>query len=285
MTQELIKTKGDYLQPQNFEQAERYATMISKSSLCPDAFRNKPGDVLIAMAMGAEVGLSPMQALQNIAVIKGRPCIWGDAMVALVRVHKHCKAIRQWMTGSFADKNAESFCGITRKGQPEEIRSFSYAQALKAGLLAKPGSWTDYPERMLQWRATGWCCRDVFPDALRGLHIAEEVEDYIDITPPTNTVTLDERPLELKQTPISQQEPLDEAELQKHLDNINNALSRETLVIAFNDAQRFAKVNKEALNQVCQAKDIRKLFFEAKKPSATIEEKEEWLKDYDKEEK
>jgi hypothetical protein len=52
--------------------------------------------------------------------------------------------------------------------------------AKKAGLLAKGGVWTQYPARMLQLRARGFCLRDSFPDALKGIKSREEVEDYID---------------------------------------------------------------------------------------------------------
>lgn len=60
--------------------------------------------------------------------------------------------------------------------------------AAKAGLKGKQGPWTQYPKRMMQMRARSWALRDVFPDVLRGMPVAEEVMDYApterDITPP-----------------------------------------------------------------------------------------------------
>lgn len=168
--------------PKSFEQAERCADMIARSSLCPPAFKGKAGDVFIAMQMGSEIGLSPMQAIQNIAVINGRPCVYGDAALAVVRAHKHCESITEWIEGSFSQKNAVAYCSVKRRGQQEQIRSFSYEQASKAQLLTKAGVWQQYPERMLQMRARGFAIRDSFPDALRGINIAEEIEDF-DIKP------------------------------------------------------------------------------------------------------
>ena len=47
----------------------------------------------------------------------------------------------------------------------------------QAGLWGKQGPWKQYPKRMLQMRARGFAIRDAFPDALRGMYMAEEVQD------------------------------------------------------------------------------------------------------------
>lgn len=54
--------------PQSWAEAMDYAQAIAKSSFCPKGYCHKPEDVLVAIQMGLEVGLKPMQALQNIAV-------------------------------------------------------------------------------------------------------------------------------------------------------------------------------------------------------------------------
>lgn len=170
-------SKPNMFLPTTFEQAERYAEKIANSSICPKDFKGKPGDVLIAMQMGAEVGLSPLQAIQNIAVINGRPSIWGDAALAIVRVHKDFESIKEWTEGTISSGNAISYCSIKRTGEDEIIRHFSYTQAKSAGIINNP-VWKNYPDRMLQMRARGFCLRDSFADALKGLNVAEEVSDY-----------------------------------------------------------------------------------------------------------
>jgi hypothetical protein len=52
------------------------------------------------------------------------------------------------------------------------------ADAKAAKLWGKSGPWTDYPRRMLKFRARGFVLRDVFGDVLKGLRTAEEVRDY-----------------------------------------------------------------------------------------------------------
>src|SRR5262245_53314018 len=68
----------------NWDDAFRLANAISKSAIVPKHFQGKPEDIVIAMQLGAEVGLSPMAALQSIAVINGRPGLWGDGQLAVV---------------------------------------------------------------------------------------------------------------------------------------------------------------------------------------------------------
>ena len=163
--------------PENSEQAMKLAKGIATSSFCPKQYQNKPGDILVAMQMGAEVGLKPMQALQGIACINGTPTIWGDAMVALCRSHDDFESIEEFIDKK--DKNnLEAVCKVKRKGEPMCVRTFSQDDARTAGLFSKGGPWKSYPKRMLQMRARGFALRDTFADALKGLKSAEEVRDY-----------------------------------------------------------------------------------------------------------
>jgi len=54
---------------------------------------------------------------------------------------------------------------------------FSKEDAETAKLWGKQGPWQTYPKRMLAMRARGWAIRNVFPDALKGIQVAEEVQD------------------------------------------------------------------------------------------------------------
>lgn len=165
---------GFSLVPATFAEAERYAQLICRSSFVPDTFKGKAGDVLIAIQMGQEIGLQPLQALQNIAVINGRPCVWGDALLALVQSHQSYEYIKE----EFDEENMTATCKLKRKGCPECVKVFSVEDAKQARLWGKRGPWTDYPKRMLQLRARGFALRDAFADALYGIITREEAEDY-----------------------------------------------------------------------------------------------------------
>lgn len=159
------------LSPQTFEQALTFSNYLADSDLVPKDFKGKPANCLIAMQWGAEIGLQPLQALQNLAVINGRPALWGDAVIAIVRGSPLCEYVQESDDGKMAT------CKVKRRNEPEQVRTFSMDDAKAAGLMGKAGPWTQYPKRMRQMRARAFALRDVFPDVLRGLPVAEELMD------------------------------------------------------------------------------------------------------------
>lgn len=164
------------LSPQSFEQALTFSQYLADSDLVPKDFKGKPGNCLVAVQWGAELGLKPLQAMQNLAIINGRPSLWGDAVIALVRSSPLCEYVIETDDGNTAT------CRVKRRGDPaEQVRTFSMDDAHAAGLKGKQGPWTQYPKRMRQMRARAFALRDVFPDVLRGLPVAEEL---LDMPPP-----------------------------------------------------------------------------------------------------
>jgi hypothetical protein len=161
----------------SFDDAFRFSKMVSASEFAPKDFKGKPESCLLAIQHGSEVGLSPMQSLQSIAVINGRPTIWGDAALALVQSSPVCEYVREYTEGD--GDNLTAVCECKRKGYPAPtVSRFSMADAKRAGLAGKSGPWSQYPARMLALRARGFALRNAFADALRGLITAEEAQDY-----------------------------------------------------------------------------------------------------------
>lgn len=167
----VVQPGGFDLSPRNFEEAWRLSEIMADSAMVPKDYQGKPANCLIAIQWGAEVGLKALQAVQNIAVINGRPALWGDVMIALVRNSPLCEYVTEEISGELAR------CRVKRRGEPEQVREFTKADAEKAGLWNKAGPWQQYPKRMLQMRARAWALRDVFTDILKGLSMAEEALD------------------------------------------------------------------------------------------------------------
>lgn len=165
-----IVTSPWSIAPRTMDEALRFAEMLAKSDLVPKDYKGKPGNVIVAIQMGSELGLSPMQAIQNIAVINGRASVYGDAMLALVLSRPECEDVQE------TDDGATATCTVLRKGHKPVVRTFSTEDAKLAGLAGKD-LWRAYPKRMRQMRARGFALRDAFADALRGLHLAEESQD------------------------------------------------------------------------------------------------------------
>lgn len=165
--------------PQSIEEVFRLSQGIANSGLAPKGM-DKPEQITVAILTGLEIGLPPMFAIQKIAVINGRPSIWGDAVPALLW-SKGFK-LRERMEGEGETRTA--ICELVRPDGEKVERSFNVAMARKAGLWGKTGPWTQHPDRMLQMRARGFTCRDGAADALSGLYLSEELEQPMrDITP------------------------------------------------------------------------------------------------------
>lgn len=159
----------------------RFAQMIADSGLAPKGLQT-PQAIAVAIELGLEVGLPPLSALQNVAVINGRPAIYGDAALALVRASGLLEVFDEYAEGSGDDRQA--VCRVKRRGEHEIVSTFSVRDAKTARLWGKAGPWTEYPERMLKFRARGFALRDGFPDVLRGFRTAEEAQDIPADTPP-----------------------------------------------------------------------------------------------------
>ena len=161
----------------SLEDAFRFANAIVASGFAPRGME-KPEAVLVAIQLGAELGLTPMAALQNTAVINGRPAIYGDAALALVRASGLLESFSEEEVGEAGKDSFGIKVTATRRDGSKGSETFTVADAKAAKLWGKAGPWTDYPRRMLKFRARGFVLRDVFGDVLKGLRTAEEVRDY-----------------------------------------------------------------------------------------------------------
>jgi hypothetical protein len=206
------------LAPQNMTEAMEFSKILATSNMVPVAYKGKPQDILVAIGWGYEVGLQPMQALQNIAVINGKPSVYGDAALALVKADSRCAGVKEWIEGEGDDMIAH--CLVKRRyneDMEETVATFSVMDAKQARLWGKQGPWQQYPKRMLAMRARGFAIRDAFPDAMKGMITAEEAQDYPtaprDVTPKANPLDNIKPPVEAVQeapAPI-EVEPIEEA--------------------------------------------------------------------------
>jgi hypothetical protein len=169
----LVAAPANDFSPRSLDEALRLCDYLANSDMVPKEYQGKPGNVLVAIQWGAEIGLKPLQSMQNISTINGRPSLWGDAQLALVRNSPHCEyVLEDW------DEHGTARCRAKRRGEPEQVRTFSIEDQKTAGLHSKQGPHTQYPKRMRQLRARAFALRDVFTDVLRGIPQTEEVLMY-----------------------------------------------------------------------------------------------------------
>lgn len=176
--------------PKNIADLKIFADMAAGSDLVPKEYKGKPGNCFIAIQFGAELGIPPLQSLQNIAVINGHPGVYGDIGKALLLSNGF--GIEERDVKDIEIKG-EAWCKITRPkhlnptNQPPTERTFSKANAQTAGIWGVNVHKT-YPYRMLAWRAFWWAARDGAADVLKGLQGIEELLDYKTDAVDTTTV-------------------------------------------------------------------------------------------------
>lgn len=185
--------------PQSIEDVFRVAKGVYMAGLAPSALVDKKsGDaavaaVAVAIMSGAELGLKPMVALRSFTVINGRPALYGDGLINVIRQSGRAEYLR---TGCHVrDGKLVGWCEAKRSDTGEDKRvEFSQEDAVRAGLWSdqpvikkngqngpyeKPNDspWFRYPQRMLAWRAAGWCLRELFGDVLGGIRDEFEAQE------------------------------------------------------------------------------------------------------------
>ncbi len=164
--------------PMTMDEMMKAAELVSRTEFCPKDYRGKPENVMVAALYGRDLGLKFLQSLWCIAVINGRPSVWGDGALAVVLASGQVEDFQEFC-GSDALAAEGGFCKIKRKGRATPIIvKFTRADAEIAGLWGKSGPWQNYPGRMLQMRARGFALRDGFADILKGMVFVEETSDY-----------------------------------------------------------------------------------------------------------
>jgi len=174
---------ANYLErPRTIEEAMILAQIMSQSSLVPKDYQNNPANILIAMGLGDALGMNAFQSVQNIAVINGRPCLWGDYVKALAMNSPEIEWIKERPIQEVKEKGA-GLCTVKMRNHEPYTVEFSIEDAKTAKLWMKTGRdgqltpWVTYPYRMLQFRARGFALRDCDPRLLKGISIAEEILD------------------------------------------------------------------------------------------------------------
>ena len=164
----VVAPRAGAIIPRTLDDVARMAKMAHASGLVKVASPEAAGVILLT---GAELGLSPMQALRGIYVVDGKPTLSADLMVAIV---KRADVCQWWRT---AESTPET-CTIEtqRRGDPAPSRrTWTIADAQRAGLTGRQ-PWRQYPATMLRHRCAADLAREVYPDVVLGLYDPEELD-------------------------------------------------------------------------------------------------------------
>lgn len=161
----------DFLEKQAkaMDAAYRLGDVLSRTQMVPATYRGKPEDAAAAILYGAEVGLKPQQALQQVFVVHGQPAIYARTMVALLKAKGYT-----FTTVESSDESV-TVTGRSPRGE-EETSTWTIDRAKKAGYTTNKKYNTD-PQAMLYAKAASEVSRKLAPDVLLGIkYTAEDLE-------------------------------------------------------------------------------------------------------------
>lgn len=161
-----------------FDQAARVANMLSKSRIVPENYQNRPEDCFIAVELAARMNTSPVFIMQNLYVVKGKPSWAGQACMAMITACGKFKNVRHIYTGTKGTDTRGCYVEAVRVADGEIVQGteVTLAMARSEGWMSN-SKWKNMPEQMLGYRAASFFARMYCPEAMMGLHTAEEVYD------------------------------------------------------------------------------------------------------------
>lgn len=162
MTAEVAKVAVALGGQLDLDQMYRLSANLAQSSLLPKDLANKPANVLAAMLYGQELGLAPMQAINSIYVVNGRPTISAQLWVALARRAGHKVRVVEETPESCTVEVERS----DDQGHPTRV-TYTLDQA-KAAKLTGKDVWTGHRAAMLYARAVSTACRRACPEIALG---------------------------------------------------------------------------------------------------------------------
>ena len=165
---------------QQFENAQRIGKALASSALVPKEYQGQQGlaNVLVAMEIANRMNLSPLQVMQNLHIIHGRPSWSSQFIIAMINGCGRFTPLDYNVTGE--GDTLRCFAYATELATGKELRGpvVTMAMAKREGWATKSGSkWQTMPDLMCRYRAAAFWGRLYVPEFLVGMKTQEEVID------------------------------------------------------------------------------------------------------------
>lgn len=168
----------------SFELAQRVATAFARSTLVPKAYQNNIANCMIAVEIAARLRVSPLQVMQSLDVINGKPGWNSQFIIASINTCGRFGPLRFVTSGEGMSRSCKAVAVEKATGTTIEGTEITMSMAKAEGWLDRPGSkWKTMPEHMLRFRAATFFGREYVPEKLLGMPAADELGDIIDVTP------------------------------------------------------------------------------------------------------
>ena len=176
---------------QQFEDYQRMAKVFVNSNLVPANFKGDMGACLIALNMANRMGADPLQVMQSLYVVHGKPSFSSAFLIACFNQCGRYTAIRYREVGERGTDTWGCQAITTEKSTGEVLEgvTVTIGMAKAEGWYNKTGSkWKTMPELMMRYRAATFLIRSVAPEIALGFQTTEEMRDIIDVTSQSQVV-------------------------------------------------------------------------------------------------
>jgi hypothetical protein len=174
---------GDSDTPPTWRQAAMMGKLVRAARIAPKEMLDNEAALMAAIIFLIEKKISVFSGIQSVYVINNRVTMFGSLVMGL------CQGAPVWDPAGHTERFTGSgdtltaTCTMARKGGEKIEKSFSIADAKRAGLL-RNATYEKYPRDMLMWRARHSCIKACFSDVTSGFSIYE-VERDIAVEEPT----------------------------------------------------------------------------------------------------
>lgn len=180
------RTGSIYAGAEAFDNAQRIAKSLASSSLVPTQFQGQAGyaNCLVALEIAGRMNLSPLQVMQNLHIIHGRPSWSSQFIIALINGCGRFEPLQYKMSGKGDDLACKCTAKEINTGAELEGPTVTMAMAKAEGWSTKSGNkWRTMPDLMIRYRAASMFGRLHIPDLLVGITYSQE--EVMDIEPIT----------------------------------------------------------------------------------------------------
>lgn len=162
----------------SFEHAQRVAKMLASSTLIPKDYQGNIQNTMIALELANRIGASPLQVMQNLYIVHGKPSWSSSFIVASINACGKFSPLRYEMAGEGDSLSCKAWAYDAKTGDKLEGPKVTIEMAKKEGWFNKSGSkWQTMPELMIRYRSAAFFGRLYAPEILMGMHTMEEAND------------------------------------------------------------------------------------------------------------
>lgn len=175
---EVKKFEGSiYQNSEAFDYAKRVAGMFKVSQLVPEAYRNNPADIMIAIDQANRLNISPLFLMQRMSIVKGKPVIEGQLVIALINERGPFKEPLKFKYSGEGDARQCVCSGVRRENDELCESKVTVTMAKTAGWYETNKNWKALTDQMLAYRSAMFLSRVYCPEVCFGMQLRDEVID------------------------------------------------------------------------------------------------------------